>query len=219
MKKVMLSVLLISLIVTVEAVTAKEKPVVLKVGDKAPHFTGLTDEKKLWDSKKAAGTKIFVVYFYPADMTPGCTKQACAYRDAVADLDRSDVEVIGVSGDSPENHQHFRREYQLNFTLLADTEGKIATAFGVKTSPGGAIQRMLEEKEVTLERGVTAARWTFVIDHEWRIVHIDRKVRADRDAAKVLRIIEKLPGKPSADRLQDAHDSGQTTINEPLGEQ
>jgi peroxiredoxin Q/BCP len=170
-----------------------EKVVRLKMDDKGPHFSGLTDQGEKWDSKKHAGKKIYVVYFYPADMTPGCTAQACAYRDALAKLERKDVEVIGVSGDSVANHQHFRDEYKLNFTLLADPEGKIAKAFGVKTSKGGVFERTLQEKKIIFERGVTAKRWTFVIDKKWRIAHVDRKVKAAKDSEKVLKIVEKLP--------------------------
>jgi peroxiredoxin Q/BCP len=173
--------------------TKPEKIVKLKLSDEAPHFSGLTDKEKKWDSKKHAGKKIFVVYFYPADMTPGCTAQACAYRDALAKLERKDVEVIGVSGDSVANHQHFRDEYKLNFTLLADPEGKIAKAFGVQTSKGGVFERTLQDKKIIFERGVTARRWTFVIDKKWRIAHVDRKVKAAKDSEKVLKIVEKLP--------------------------
>ncbi len=169
--------------------------VVLKVGDKAPVFTGVDDQDQKWDSKERAGKKICVVYFYPADMTPGCTKQACNYRDALADLQRKDVEVIGISGDAAENHRHFKNEYQLNFTLLADTDGKIAKAFGVETSEGGSIARTIASKELTLTRGVTAKRWTFVIDKNWKIVHKDTKVNAAKDSATVLKAIENLPKK------------------------
>lgn len=171
---------------------AGQKTVQLKVGDKAPTFVGRTDKNKKWESAKHAGKKIYVVYFYPADMTPGCTKQACNYRDALADLRRKDVEVIGVSGDSVDNHQHFKREHKLNFTLLADPDGKIAKAFGVHTGKGAAIKRWIGDKEIVLQRGVTASRWTFVIDKQWRIAHKDTKVRAAQDTAKVLKVIEKL---------------------------
>jgi len=169
-----------------------EKLVDLQVGDKAPHFVGTDDENHEWDSKKKAGEKIYVIYFYPADMTPGCTIQACSYRDAIADLKRDDVEVIGISGDQVENHQHFKHEYDLNFTLLADPEGKIAKAFGVKTGDGGSIERKIDGKAVTLERGVTAKRWTFVVDKQWRIAHKDTKVNVLNDSSTVLKLIEKL---------------------------
>ncbi|NOY43336.1 MAG: peroxiredoxin [Planctomycetes bacterium] len=169
-----------------------EKPVVLKVGDKAPVFSGTDENNKPWDSKSRSGKKVVVVYFYPADMTPGCTKQACNYRDALSELKREDVEIVGVSGDTPENHKHFKNEFQLNFTLLADPEGKIADAFGVKTTAGGSIDRMIQGKKVTLQRGVTAMRWTFVIDKQGKIAHKDTSVNFMKDAETVLKVIEKL---------------------------
>jgi len=149
---------LILVLFTPQALGKSEKRSGLKVGDKAPTFVGVDEENKKWDSKEKTGKKIYVVYFYPADMTPGCTKQACNYRDALADLKRKDVEVIGISGDAVENHQHFKNEYKLNFTLLADTNGKIAEAFGVVTGKGGSIQRTIAGEKLTLERGVTASR-------------------------------------------------------------
>ena len=192
-----LPVCLVALLIPCCAALAigQDSPVELKVGEDAPHFSGKTDQGETWDSKKDAEKKIYVVYFYPADMTGGCTAQACAYRDAMADLKRKDVEVIGVSGDSAENHAHFRDEYDLNFTLLADPEGKIAKAFGVKTSPGGKFERALKgsEKEITFERGVTSSRWTFVIDKKWEIAHVDRQVNAGKDSENVLKVVEKLP--------------------------
>lgn len=165
----------------------------LEAGDTAPEFSGTDDKGKKWASKPLRGEKILIVYFYPADMTPGCTKQACAYRDTLAKLKRKDVLVVGVSGDSVENHGHFRDEYELNFPLLADPEGKIAEKFGVKTSKGGSFDRELADKTVTFERGVTAQRWTFVIDKEWKIAHVDRKVQAAKDSQTVFKIVEKLP--------------------------
>jgi len=187
----LLPALLIFLLTTSFA-HAKEGPVELQIGDPAPHFVGTDDESHEWDSKKHAGKKIYVVYFYPADMTPGCTIQACSYRDALADLKRTDVEVIGVSGDAVENHQHFKNEYKLNFTLLADPDGKIAKAFGVKTSDGGSIQRQIGDQTITLERGVTAKRWTFVIDKQWQIAHKDTRVNVLKDSETVLKLIEKM---------------------------
>ena len=81
----------------------------LKVGDEAPEFEGLDDEGKEWKSIDHVGKKILVVYFYPADMTGGCTEQACSYRDAMEELEEDGVEVIGVSGDTVENHKYFKK--------------------------------------------------------------------------------------------------------------
>ncbi len=169
------------------------KAVDLKVDDRAPHFNGVTDEGETWDSREHEGKKNFIVYFYPADMTGGCTAQACAYRDALAELERDDVEVIGVSGDTVENHQHFKKAHKLNFTLLADPKGEIAQAFGVKTGPGGSFNTKIGDAEITLDRGVTASRWTFIINKDWEIVYVDHEVNAGKDSEKTLKIVEKLP--------------------------
>jgi peroxiredoxin Q/BCP len=174
-----------------------EKAVHLKPGDKAPAFQGKTDEGKTWKSADHVGKKILVVYFYPADFTGekgGCTAQACGYRDALKDLKRDDVEVVGVSGDSVENHEKFKKEHDLNFTLLADEDGKIAKAFGVKMGPGGVFEWTSPKtgNKLSLKRGVTESRWTFVIDKDGRIAYKDEKVKAPEDAGKVLKAIAKL---------------------------
>jgi peroxiredoxin Q/BCP len=160
---------------------ADAKAVKLKPGDKAPAFEGKTDADKTWKSKDHVGKKILVVYFYPKDMTPGCTKQACNYRDALGDFEENEVEVIGVSGDTVESHQKFKKEHDLNFTLLADPKGKIAKAFGV---PARAMAGSL-----------IASRWTFVIDRDGRVAHKDEKVDAANDTATVLKVVEKLQKK------------------------
>jgi len=103
----------------------------LGLGDVVPAFEVIDDTGSVWKSVDHVGKKIVVVYFYPADLTGGCTKQACAFRDDSSKLSALGVEVVGVSGDSVANHQLFKKAHQLNFTLLADTEGKIAELFGV----------------------------------------------------------------------------------------
>ena len=78
----------------------------------------------------AYGKKVIVVYFYPADFTGGCTKEACAFRDEGKKLADKGIEVVGVSGDSAKNHEMFKKLHKLNFTLLADEDGSVAKAFG-----------------------------------------------------------------------------------------
>src|SRR5581483_1290619 len=90
-----------------------------------------------WKSSDHVGKKILVVYFYPADLTSGCTKQACGFRDDMKKLTEKGVEVVGVSGDSVKNHQIFKKVHDLNFTLLADEDGSIAKKFGVPVGKGG----------------------------------------------------------------------------------
>ena len=158
-----------------------EKPAALKVGDKAPKFEGRTDEDKPWKSADHVGKKILVVYFYPKDMTPGCTKQACNYRDMQKEFADKEVEVIGVSRDTVESHVKFKKEYDLNFDLLADPDGKIAKAFGVKP--------------LKTPVGDLSSRWTFVIDRDGKIAYKNEEVKADKDTETVLKVIAELEQK------------------------
>ncbi|MCH9655701.1 MAG: peroxiredoxin [Planctomycetes bacterium] len=162
------------------------------VGDSAPAFTAKDDKGKGWKSTDYIGKKILVVYFYPADLTGGCTKQACGFRDDMKKLQGKDVEIIGVSGDSVRNHQLFIKEHDLNFTLLADEDGGVAKKFGVPLRPGGSIKRTIDGKEETLTRGVTAARWTFVIDKKGKVVMKNTKVKAADDSKAILNLVNKL---------------------------
>jgi len=182
------------LLFLIAATTSAEekKPVDLKVGDKAPVFKSVDDQGKKWNSVDVVGKKIVVVYFYPADLTGGCTKQACGFRDDSKKLQSKDVEVIGVSGDSVENHQLFKKVHKLNFTLLADENGSVAKAFGVPVKEGGSITREFEGESFVLKRGVTAQRWTFVIDKSGKIVHKDTSVKAAEDSQKILKLVADL---------------------------
>jgi arylsulfatase A-like enzyme/peroxiredoxin len=156
----------------------------------APFFAALDDSGKYWKSNEHVGKKTIVVYFYPADMTGGCTKQACSYRDAAAELSKLNVEVIGISGDSVENHQAFKKLHGLNFTLLADTDGKIAESFGVPvTRESKKVVAKVEDKELTLLRDVTTKRWTFVIDPAGTILYRNTEVTAVEDCRNVIDVI------------------------------
>lgn len=169
-----------------------EETVELKVGDKAPEFEAKADDGETWKSADIVGKKILVVYFYPADMTPGCTRQACAYRDDSEKLKKKGIEVVGVSGDSVRNHQLFKKAHDLNFTLLADEDGSIAKQFGVQLGDGGTIQREIGGKPEQLTRGVTARRWTFIVGKDGKIVHKNTRVDAAADSKAVLEAVEKL---------------------------
>ena len=165
----------------------------LKIGDKAPEFAAKDDQGKEWKSSDHVGKKILVVYFYPADLTGGCTKQACGFRDDMNKLQGKDVEVVGVSGDSVENHQLFKKVHNLNFTLLADEQGQVAKAFGVPFTAGKkTIPYKHEGKEYKLERGGTAARWTHVIGKDAKLALVNTKVKAAEDSKAVLETVEKL---------------------------
>ncbi|MFN4261952.1 MAG: peroxiredoxin [Gemmataceae bacterium] len=165
----------------------------LKVGDSAPKFTSVDDQGKPWNSADHVGKKVVVVYFYPADFTGGCTKQACSYRDDSELLKAKGVEVIGVSGDSVQTHQFFKNFHKLNFTLLADEDGSVAKKFGVPLGAGGTAKgKDLDGKDVAVKRKVTARRWTFVIDKDGKIAYINDKVNAAGDSKAVLEVAEKL---------------------------
>jgi peroxiredoxin Q/BCP len=164
-----------------------------EVGEPAPVFESLDDSGRPWKSSDHVGKGVLVVYFYPADMTGGCTKQACGFRDDMQTLRDLGVTVVGVSGDTVRNHQLFKKEYGLNFPLLADTEGAVAAAFGVPVTPG--------EKVVTKEiggvaeefkRAVTAKRWTFVIDTGGKVVSRNMEVAAADDSKAVLATVKGL---------------------------
>ena len=166
-----------------------EDKVELKIGDPAPKFEALDDSGKAWKSSDHVGKHTIVVYFYPADLTGGCTKQACGFRDDLTKLKDQGVEVVGVSGDSVKNHVIFKRVHELNFALLADEKGDVAKAFGVPLKPGATIKQNVEGKEIELVRGVTAARWTFVIDKEGKIALKNTEVKAADDSKAILKVL------------------------------
>lgn len=164
----------------------------LKVGDVAPDFQGLADNGEVWNSRDARQGKVLVVYFYPAAMTGGCTTQACLFRDNRSKLLDMGAEVVGVSGDRIANLRAFKGSNRLNFPLVSDTAGSIAQAFGVPTREGGSITREVNGQELTLTRDVTAARWTFIIGRDGRIVYKATDVDPEGDTAAVIAAIEKL---------------------------
>lgn len=164
----------------------------LKVGEKAPSFEATDDQGKAWKSSDHIGKKILVVYFYPADFTGGCTKQACGFRDDYKSLADKGVEVVGISGDSAKTHALFKKEHQLPFTLLADEKGEIGKKFGVPVKAGGKANVKVGGKPESLERGSTIMRWTFVIDKNGKIAYKNDKVNAAKDSKEILDVIGKL---------------------------
>jgi len=180
------------------SVLAKEKTMVeLKVGDVAPVFESIDDQGKPWKSSDHFGKKIVVIYFYPADMTGGCTKQACSFRDDMKQIEAKNVEVIGISGDSVKNHQVFKAVHKLPFTLLADEKGTVAKKFGVPVTEG---EKKFETKDengnaITLTRGCTIQRWTFVIGMDGKILMKNTKVNAAEDSKKILEVIPNASAK------------------------
>ena len=166
----------------------------LEVGSAAPTFTSKDDQGKDWKSAEHFGRKIVVVYFYPADLTGGCTKQACGFRDDMAKLQGEGVEVVGVSGDSIENHQIFKKDRQLNFTLLADETGEVATKFGVPVEIAEKVAKVKtsDGTEISLTRKATAKRWTFIIGKDGKIAYKNDMVKAAEDSQTIAAEVAKL---------------------------
>jgi peroxiredoxin Q/BCP len=165
----------------------------VKVGSPAPEFTVKDDQGNDWKSSEHFGKKIVVVYFYPADTTGGCTKQACGYRDDLGKLKEAGIEVVGVSGDSVKNHQLFKTKESLNFPLLADTDGKVADAFGVPHTDGEkTVKATINGKEETLVRTVTSKRWTFIVGKDKKIAYVNSDVKAAEDSKTILDVAKSL---------------------------
>jgi peroxiredoxin Q/BCP len=146
-----------------------------KAGDKAPLIAGKDQDGKPWNLADDLGKKVVLLYFYPKDDTPGCTKEACGFRDRIADLKQDSVQVIGISFDSGESHQKFIAKYNLNFPLIADTDGKIADAYGVRM-PGKDMAR----------------RVSFLIGLDGKIVHVTDSPNADVHLNEMKAAAEKL---------------------------
>jgi peroxiredoxin Q/BCP len=164
-----------------------------QVGDKAPAFESVDEHGQAWKSKDHVGKKILVLYFYPADFTGGCTKQACGFRDDLKPLAAKGVEVVGVSGDSANTHGLFKSHHKLPFTLLADEKGAVAKKFGVPYGKGG-MSPTIDEKGAkgTAARGVTIQRWTVVIDRGGNIAAKYKVGDPAGDSKKILEAVEKL---------------------------
>jgi thioredoxin-dependent peroxiredoxin len=179
-------------LVLMAGLTDAAEPVDLKVGDKAPGFEALDDTGKTWKSSDYLGKKFIVVYFYPADCTGGCTKQAQGFRDDMAKLAKDDVVVVGVSGDTVESHVFFKKKESLNFNLLADVDGKVASALGVPFTTGEKeVKASFNGEDKLLKRNVTTKRWTFVIGKDGKILAKNTEVKAAEDSKAVAEVIAK----------------------------
>jgi peroxiredoxin Q/BCP len=147
----------------------------LQEGDAAPDFTAKDQTGAIVKLSDFRGRRV-VLYFYPKDDTPGCTKQACSLRDGFSAFERENIKVLGVSMDDEQSHQKFISKYELPFTLLADTDHAIADAYG---SYG--------EKNFAGKNYMGVLRKTFLIDEQGRIKRVFEKVKVDEHADEVLR--------------------------------
>lgn len=150
----------------------------LQVGDEAPVFTAKTHEGKDFDLKSRQGTWT-VLYFYPKADTPGCTKQACAFRDNIKHIRNLGADVFGISANTVEDQAAFHKKYHLNFNLLADPDGKIIALYGSKMPV------------VNMSK-----RWTFIIDPALKIRQIEKDVDPVKDSKQVAEVLSQLQKKP-----------------------
>lgn len=164
-----------------KAAKAAEKPALGKAsgtrvaeGSKAPAFSLTDDTGKVVSSASLAG-KPYVLYFYPKDDTPGCTKEACDFRDNLAAFNSQKLRVIGVSPDEPARHVKFKQKYGLTFTLLSDTEKTLANAYGVWV-----------EKQNYGRSYMGVERSTFLIDKSGVVTKAWHRVRVPGHVADVL---------------------------------
>jgi peroxiredoxin Q/BCP len=163
------------------------------LGEKVPNFKAVDQDGSEWVLKKQLKSADYlVIYFYPAAFTGGCTKQACSYRDQKGELAEVGAQVVGVSGDKPETLELFALEHQLNFTLLSDESGAIATLFDVPQNKGGTINREIKGKSLDLTRGTSIRRWTFILDRKGNLIYKDTEVNAAEDSNKVVEFLDSL---------------------------
>ena len=149
--------------------------ITVKQGENAPNFEGLTAEGSKLSLKDFIGKKNVVLYFYPKDDTPGCTKEACSFRDSIKSLTDLGAEIVGVSLDSVESHKKFKEKYHLPFPLLSDKDKRIATAYGVLK-----------------EGGTSTSRVTFIIDKKGKITKIFPKVDVTVHTSEVTAALREL---------------------------
>ena len=154
----------------------KEK-IMLKIGDKAPNFTLNDKDGNTVSLSDFLGKKV-VLYFYPKDNTPGCTRQACAFAGAYGEFARLGVEVIGISRDSIASHVKFAEKYSLPFVLLSDPEREAIKAYGV-----------WQEKKLYGKLSFGVVRTTFIIDEQGNIEAVMPKVKPDTNAAQILEML------------------------------
>jgi peroxiredoxin Q/BCP len=175
------------------SLNAGEKGGKVKVGDKAPELKSVDDQGKPWSSEKLIGKKTLVLYFYPADFTGGCTMQACGFRDEIEKLSGQGIEVIGVSGDTPNTHKLFKAHHKLSFTLLADEKGALAKTFGIPVNKGGTAKGIDETgNKIDVVRGSTIGRYTVVITKNGTVAAIDQVKDAGGDAKRIAALVKKL---------------------------
>ena len=152
----------------------------IEVGQPAPAFTLSDQSGKSLSLSDCQGSAV-VLYFYPKDDTPGCTKEACAFRDAFADYRKLGARVLGVSPDDTQSHQKFATKFELPFPLLADTEHQVCEAFGV-----------WKEKNMYGRKSMGVERTTFLIDGQGIVRAVFPRVKVDGHSEAVLAALRSI---------------------------
>ncbi|HEX3655472.1 MAG TPA: thioredoxin-dependent thiol peroxidase [Pirellulales bacterium] len=154
----------------------------IEPGQPAPDFSLPADNGQKVRLKEQRGSPV-VLYFYPRDDTPGCTREACAFRDRLKELTRQGAKVFGVSTDDVASHEKFRDKYQLNFPLLADVEHRVAEQYGA-----------WREKNMYGKKSWGVQRSTYLIDAEGKVHRVWKKVSVDGHDQAVIEAVEKMKG-------------------------
>ena len=152
----------------------------IEVGKKAPAFTLTADDGKKMKLSDLKGSPV-VLYFYPKDDTPGCTKEACAFRDRKAEMEQLGAKVLGVSPDTVESHVKFRDKFNLNFPLLADPDHAVAEKYGA-----------WREKNMYGKKSMGIQRSTYLIDAEGKVAKVWQRVQVDGHDDAVLEALKTL---------------------------
>jgi len=152
----------------------------IEEGQKAPDFKLQADDGTTVKLSELRGSPV-VLYFYPKDDTPGCTKEACSFRDRARELEKAGAKVLGVSADSVESHVKFRDKFKLNFRLLADVDHKVAEKYGA-----------WREKNMYGKKSMGIVRSTFVIDTEGKVAKAWKAVKVDGHDGAVIEAVKSL---------------------------
>lgn len=169
-------ILVFTLLIPISAMT-NNKTKELKEGDKIPFFQLQNQDGEIINIQDYIGKQNLVIYFYPKDDTPGCTKQACAFRDQYEDFNDLNAEVFGISDQSVSSHKEFAEKHRLNFNLLCDEDNQIRKLFGVPTNFFGLLP----------------GRVTYIIDRSGKIVHIfNSQFRAEEHINQAKNILKQL---------------------------
>lgn len=148
----------------------------LAVGDQVPEFVANDDKNQEFSSQSIIGKKPLVIYFYPKNFTPGCTKEACDFRDGYEDFKALGAEVIGISSDSAKSHEKFKNRYRLPYTFLSDKGGKLRKLFGVKSELFGLLP----------------GRETFVIDKKGVVQLKFNSINAAKHMSKAITKVKEI---------------------------